>query len=255
MRFGIPVLLAIGIAMTLQSTPGSVRADDKEAKEAKEATDAKDELNDASEKANDAAKVLRDMMSSDDHAIPDWLVAKADGIAVIPNTLKGAFGVGGYGGEGLISKRQGNGWGPPMFIEMGGASIGLQVGVESSDLVLVFTDKKGLDALVKDKVKLGADAAVAAGPVGRKAQAGTNATVDTGIYSYSETKGLFAGVSLEGAVIQIDDSDNQDAYGKPVDAKAVLAGKSDVKTPAVLQPFVTALNETMAMAKSNQASN
>ena len=140
-----------------------------------------------------------------------------------------------------------------MFINMGGASIGLQVGVESSDVVLVFTDEKGLDALVKDKVKLGADASVAAGPVGRKAEAGTNATVDTGIYSYSENKGLFAGVSLDGAVIEIDDSDNQKVYGKEVDAKAVLAGKSELKTPAVLQPFTTALTETMATAK--QASN
>ena len=169
------------------------------------------------------------------------------------NTLKGALGIGGYGGKGLISKRQGGGWSAPMFINMGGASIGLQVGVESSDVVLVFTDEKGLDALVKDKVKLGADASVAAGPVGRKAEAGTNATVDTGIYSYSENKGLFAGVSLDGAVIEIDDSDNQKVYGKEVDAKAVLAGKSELKTPAVLQPFTTALTETMATAK--QASN
>jgi len=240
---GIPAILTIGMMLVLNAAPGPAAADDK------------DKLEDASEKSMDAAKTLREMMASDDHAIPDWMLAKAEGIAVIPNTLKGALGVGGYGGEGLIAKKQGGDWSAPMFIDFGGASIGLQAGVESSDLILVFTSKKGLDALVKDKVKLGADASVAAGPLGRNAEVGTNATVDTAIYTYSRSKGLFAGVALDGAVIQIDDSKNEKVYGKPVDAKAVLAGKSDLKTPEVLMAFETALKETVTTAKANQASN
>jgi len=242
-HIGIPGILTIGMMLVLIAAPRPAAADENK-------------LEDASEKATDAAKVLRDMMAKDDHAIPDWLLAKAHGIAVIPNTLKGGLGIGGYGGQGLISKKQGNGWGAPMFVNMGGATFGLQAGAESSDLVLVFTDEKGLDALVKDKVKLGADASVAAGPVGRHAEVGTNATMDTAIYSYSESKGLFAGITLEGGVLEIDDSENEKVYGKPVDAKAVLAGKSELKTPAVLQPFETALEETMTVAKAKaEASN
>ena len=207
--------------------------------------DDEDPLEDAREKSMDAAETLREIMKTEDHAIPDYLLERAEGIAVIPNTIKGAFGVGGRGGKGLISTRHGNEWSAPLFITIGGASFGLQIGAESSDIILVFTEKKGLASLVEDKVKLGADASVAAGPVGRTAEAGTNVTLDSAIYSYSRSKGLFAGVSLDGTVLDIDDSENEDVYGKKVDAEAILKGKADLPTPEVVQPFMVALREIM----------
>lgn len=230
---GIQGLLTFVVMSALALTPIPALADDD------------GPLDDAREKTQEASETLREMMQTDDHAIPDYLVEQADGIAVIPNTIKGAFGVGGTGGKGLISTRQGDGWSPPLFVTLGGASFGLQIGATSSDIVLVFTDKKGVAALVKDKVKLGADVSIAAGPLGRHAEVGTNATMDTAIYSYSRSKGLFAGAALDGAVIQIDDSENEKVYGKKVDAKMVLAGKSDLSTPEVVQPFVATLRQVM----------
>ena len=202
-------------------------------------------LDDAREKALEASETLREMMQTDDHAIPDYLLERADGIAVIPNTIKGAFGIGGTGGKGLISTRQADGWSAPLFVEFGGASIGLQIGATSSDIVLVFTEKKGLAALMNDKVKLGADVSVAAGPLGRHAEIGTNVTLDTAIYSYSRSKGLFAGAALDGAVIGIDDSENEKVYGKKVDAQKVLRGKSDLPAAELVNPFMVALKEIM----------
>jgi lipid-binding SYLF domain-containing protein len=200
-------------------------------------------LDDAREKAVEAGETLREVMGIEDHAIPDYLLERAEGIAVIPNTIKGAFGIGGRGGKGLISTRQGSDWSAPLYVTIGGASIGLQIGAESSDIVLVFTEKKGLADLVKDKVKLGADLSVAAGPLGRHSEMGTNVTLDAAIYSYSRSKGLFAGAALDGTVIQIDDSENEKVYGKKVDAKSLLAGKSDLVAPDVVQPFLAALRE------------
>ena len=209
-----------------------------------------DRLEDARERALEAAETLREMMQIEDHAIPDYLLARADGIAVIPNTIKGAFGIGGRGGLGLISTRQNGDWSPPLFVSIGGASVGFQIGVEATDLVLVFTEKKGLAALVEDKVKLGADVSVAAGPLGRKAEVGTNATLDAAIYSYSRSKGLFAGAALDGTVLQIDDSENENVYGKKVDARRVLDGKADLSTPAAIRPFLVALNEVVPARES-----
>jgi len=230
-------LLMVMMTLFLAVIPGWVAADD-------------DKLDDARERALQAAETLREMMQIDDHAIPDYLLARADGIAVIPNTIKGAFGIGGRGGLGLISTRQDGDWSPPLFVSLSGASFGLQIGVESTDLVLVFTEKDGVAALIKDKVKLGADVSVAAGPLGRKAEVGTNATLDAAIYSYSRSKGLFAGAALDGTVLQIDDSENENVYGKKVNAKTVSDGKADLATPQVIQPFLAALREVIPVDSS-----
>src|SRR5688572_19424227 len=165
------------------------------------------------ERARKAGETLTEVMGAADNAIPDELLQRAHAIAVIPGVKKGAFGIGGRWGKGLVSHRSAAGkWSTPSFIEMGGASVGFQIGVESSDLILVFMNDEGFRSMLKGKVKLGADAAVAAGPVGRKAEVGTDVRMTSAILSYSRSKGLFAGVALDGAVISIDDSANEKTY-------------------------------------------
>ena len=138
-------------------------------------------------------------------------------------------------------RHEDGGWSPPAYIEIGGGSFGLQIGVQASDVVLVFTDEDGIRGLLKGKLKLGADAAVTAGPVGRKAEAGTDVLLRSGIFAYSRSKGLFAGISLDGSVVTIDDSSNRKAYGKSLTGEQILLGR-EVKPNATVEPFVMALN-------------
>lgn len=207
-------------------------------------------LKDYSERAQSAADVVKETMGIPDNGIPEELMARGKGIAVIPHMIKGAFGIGGRYGKGLVSQRMPNGhWSAPAFVEIGGGSFGLQLGVEATDLVLVFTNESGLDSLMKGKLKLGADAGVAAGPVGRKAEIGTDVRLKSEIYAYSRSKGLFAGLSLDGSVLSIDDNANIKVYGKHVDARDILfTGK--IKPNAVVRPFVDALEKYSPAAKS-----
>jgi lipid-binding SYLF domain-containing protein len=196
---------------------------------------------DAADRAAKAAAVLQDLTVSGDRRIPDAILQRAEAIAVIPHMIKGAFGIGGRYGKGLVSQRNASSsWSAPAFIEIGGGSFGAQLGVESTDLVLVFTDRKALDLLEKGKdLKLGVDASVAAGPIGRSAEAGTNANLATAVYAYSRAKGLFAGVALDGAMLNMDKSMNEKVYGPSVDAKEILSG--NVAPNRGVQPFMDAL--------------
>src|SRR5262252_3029540 len=195
------------------------------------------------ERATDAANVLTQIMNIPENAIPDELMGRAYGIAVIPHVVKGAFGLGGQWGKGLMSQRREDGsWSPPAYVEIGGGSFGLQIGVQASDIVLVFTDESGLKGLLKGKVKLGADASATAGPVGRKAEVGTDVLLRSGIFAYSRSKGLFAGISLDGSVISIDDDANRKVYGKDVTGEQILLGK-EVSLSQTVAPFL----ETLAM--------
>jgi lipid-binding SYLF domain-containing protein len=195
------------------------------------------------ERATEAAKVLTEIMNIPENSVPDELMSRAHGIAVIPHVVKGAFGLGGQWGKGLMSQRREDGsWSPPAYIEIGGGSFGLQIGVQASDVVLVFTDEDGLKGLLKGKLKLGADASVAAGPVGRKAEVGTDVLLKSGVFAYSRSKGLFAGISLDGSVVSIDDSDNHNVYGKGVTGEQILLGNS-VKPNATVEPFLAALQK------------
>jgi len=203
----------------------------------------RDDQKEYADRASDAAQVLTEVMNIPEGGIPDDLMARAQGIAVIPHVVKGAFGFGGSYGKGLMSRRMPNGrWSAPAYIAIGGGSFGLQLGVSATDLVLVFTDHKAIEALLKGKVKLGADASVAAGPVGRTAQVGTDVLLRSGIWSYSRSKGAFAGISLDGAVITIDDSANHEVYGKDVDGADILLEKQVAVNPTV-RPFVDALEK------------
>ena len=195
-----------------------------------------------SERALSAANVLLEITKTPESGIPQDLLNHADAIAVIPNVVKAAFGVGGRHGKGLVARRLPNSsWGAPAFIEVSGGSFGLQLGVSVTDVILVFTHDDGLKGLMDDKVELGGDAGVAAGPVGRSAEAGTNLTFDSPIYSYSRSKGLFAGLALKGTVMTMDGSSNRRLYGEKATGRDILFGTS--LRPAVeTKPFLDALN-------------
>jgi lipid-binding SYLF domain-containing protein len=196
---------------------------------------------DESERAMKAAEVLKEVMQIPENGVPEELMERAVAVAVIPHVVKGAFGVGGRYGKGLVSHRGTDGkWSAPSFISIGGGSFGLQLGVEATDLVLVFTSHEGFKGLLDGKVKLGADATVAAGPVGRKAEVGTDVLLKSAVFSYSRSKGLFAGISLDGAAVTIDDSANHEVYGKAVTGQDVLL-KHNVRMNNVVSPFVRAL--------------
>src|SRR5215467_555068 len=195
------------------------------------------------ERAADAAKVLSEIMSIPENSIPQELMAHAHGIAVIPHVVKGAFGVGGQWGKGLMSQRREDGrWSAPAYIEVGGGSFGPQIGVQASDIVLVFTDEEGIRGILKGKVKLGADASATAGPVGRNAEVGTDVLLRSAVFAYSRSKGLFAGISLDGSVIGMDDSANRKIYGNNATGEDILLGKG-VRTNNVVQPFVAELQK------------
>lgn len=193
------------------------------------------------ERAADAVNVLTEIMKIPENSIPEDLMARAHGIAVIPHVVKGAFGIGGQWGKGLMSQRREDGtWSAPAYIEIGGGSFGLQIGVQANDIVLVFTDEDGIKGILKGKVKLGADASATAGPVGRKAEVGTDVLLRSAVFAYSRSKGLFAGISLDGSVIGMDDNANRKIYGDNVTGENILLGKA-VRTNNVVQPFVTEL--------------
>jgi lipid-binding SYLF domain-containing protein len=195
------------------------------------------------DRATEATNVLNEVMSIPESSIPEELMARAHGIAVIPHVVKGAFGIGGQWGKGLMSQRHEDGkWSPPAYIEIGGGSFGLQIGVQATDLVLVFTDENGLKGLLKGKLKLGADASATAGPVGRKAEVGTDVLLRSAVFAYSRSKGLFAGVSLDGSVVGIDESANRNVYGGEVTAEQILL-KNDVRSNATVLPFLTTLEK------------
>jgi len=179
-----------------------------------------------------AAEVFRDIMNAPDQGIPHDLLESAKCIAIIPGEVKFAFIFGGNYGRGLATCRTGHGWSAPMFLAIDGGSVGYQIGGSSTDLVMLFMNDHALQSLLSDKFKLGADASVAAGPVGRNATAATDLKLSAEILSYSRTKGVFAGVSLDGAVVQADKSGDKAMYGNDVDRHEILSGRVAVPVSA-----------------------
>jgi SH3 domain-containing YSC84-like protein 1 len=168
--------------------------------------------------------VLHELMATPDKGIPEDVAAKATCVAVIPGFKKGAFIVGGQYGQGVVTCRTGHGWSAPAFIQLTGASFGFQAGGQSTDLVLLTTTHDAFQRLLQDKVKLGGDLAVAAGPVGRNAQASTTELANAAILTYSRSKGLFAGVDLTGDVVHQNTDDTRDYYGKDLSFETILSG-------------------------------
>jgi len=191
-----------------------------------------------------ATNVLNEIMGTPDQGIPSGLLNDAVCVGIIPSEIKFAFGFGGHYGRGvLVCRRGGNGvWGAPSMFTVGGGSFGFQIGGKSTDVVFLVMNSDGARKLVQDSVKLGAEASAAAGPVGRSAQGATDAQLHAEILSYSRSQGLFAGVSLSGAVVKQDEDDNQKLYGRKVTAKEILIDGT-VRTPRAAQPLDSALTK------------
>jgi SH3 domain-containing YSC84-like protein 1 len=201
-------------------------------------------LKDEAEQSVKSAKVLREIMDTPDKEIPDELLGRAECVAVFPSVIKAGFIVGGRGGRGVASCRTPTGptgWSAPAYFNLGGGSVGLQIGAESTDFVLLFMNRDGLNSLLSNKFTLGADASIAAGPVGRAAGAETDAVMKAQILSYSRSRGLFAGVELKGVVITPDEGDMRDVYGDGVTAKEVLR-ENKVTAPEGVREFPQTLS-------------
>ena len=192
------------------------------------------------ERIREAATVLNEIHAVPDKDIPQELWTRAECVIVVPSLKKAAFLIGGEYGKGLMSCRHSGEWSAPIFMQVGKGSWGLQIGAQSIDLVLLVMNASGMEKMLRNKVSLGAEASIAAGPVGRDARAATDAQLKAEILSYSRTQGLFAGVNLSGGVVKPDVEDNADLYGSKASPRDVVMGGT-VKAPAVTEPFMTAL--------------
>jgi lipid-binding SYLF domain-containing protein len=188
-----------------------------------------------------AHAVLHELMDTPDKGIPLGIAAKAHCVIVVPSFKKAAFGIGAEYGQGVATCRHGAVWSAPVFIQLTGASFGFQIGGESSDIVLIGLNSRSLDDLLKDKVKLGADAAVAAGPVGRDSQAATTELANAEFVTYSRSKGLFAGIDLNGDEVHQNSKDTEAFYGSNISFHQILNG--GVPTPPAARHFVRTCNE------------
>jgi lipid-binding SYLF domain-containing protein len=204
---------------------------------------AKDDKEKNADRLDDAATLFSEIMGAPDKSIPQDLLNKSQCIVLVPGLKKGALGFGGKYGRGfaLCRAASGTGWGPPAAIRIEGGSVGFQIGFSSSDVVLLVMNERGMKKLTASKFTIGAEATAAAGPVGRDATAQTDALMTAEILSWSRSKGLFAGVSLDGATLRNDIDENQIMYGQRWDSKTILT--SGAKTPATAGKLMTVLNK------------
>src|SRR5258707_10870996 len=193
----------------------------------------------AAERAQAAAAVLNEIQGAPDKGIPEEVLGSAECVAVVPSMLKGGFIVGGKYGRGLASCRTAKGWSAPAFFVVTGGSVGFQIGGQAVDLVMLIMNKDGMKHLLSSQFALGADASVAAGPVGRHAEGNTDWKMRAEVLTYSRARGVFAGVSLNGAVIKQDKDSTRELYGHMLSFPASLQG--DVDPPAGANPFLTSL--------------
>lgn len=189
-----------------------------------------------------SARVFREVMRAPDKAIPRELLGSARCVAIIPGEKKAAFIFGASYGKGLATCRTAKGWSAPLFLAVGGGSWGLQIGGSSTDIVMIFKSEHGMRSLLSDKFKIGADATAAAGPVGRQTAADTDLKMNAEILTYSRSKGVFAGISLDGAVVRADRTGDQAMYGADVERRQILDGA--VPVPRAAQTLIGELSES-----------
>ena len=192
------------------------------------------------DRLHNSVEVLQSIMSTPDKGIPEEVLSAAKCIVVVPHLIKGGFIIGGKHGRGIASCRTAEGWSAPAFISVGGGSWGLQIGVEGVDLVMLIMNDRGLQHLLSSKFELTGEGSVAAGPIGRHASAGTDWMLNTEVLTYSRSKGVFAGLTLEGAVIQQDNDSTRAIYGHHMMFRSILSGKA--ATPASAVEFVKAVS-------------
>ena len=194
-----------------------------------------------------AGVVLNETMASAGHQLPQAMLADAYGVAIIPNVIKGSFIVGARHGRGLLFIREENGiWRAPVFITLTGGNIGWQVGLQSSDIILVFKTPKSVEGVLSGRLTLGADAAVAAGPVGRQAAAATDERFQAEIYAYSRSRGLFAGVSIDGSVLRMDQFATSAYYRSPAPGQPVIVPPSAQQLTQTIVAYASAASPTAA---------
>lgn len=199
---------------------------------------------------SDSGKILTELTSAPDDAIPETVLANAKCVAVVPDMVKGGFVIGGQHGRGVATCRTANGWTAPAFFTLTGGSWGAQIGAESVDLVMLFMNQKGVDQLLQANWKVGGQASVAAGPVGREASASTDWKLRSQILTYSRTKGLFAGLSLSGANVRQDDDSTKAFYGKDYDFRTLLGGK--IQPPTQAREFLASVRQNFREANAAQ---
>ncbi len=202
----------------------------------------KDEM----KRLDESVGILHDLRATPEKGIPDELWNKAECVLVIPSLKKAALGIGGEYGSGVLSCRHASGWSAPVFMQLAKGSWGLQIGAQEIDLVLLVMNKRGMQKLLEDKVSLGADASVAAGPVGRSANAATDAQMSAEMLAYSRSQGLFAGIDISGGVLHPDKEADARAYGPNATARDVLEGTGHVVVPSAAKTFVTSLEREVS---------
>ena len=196
----------------------------------------------------DAGTVIRELRSAPDSGIPDSIWDRARCVAVMPGVKKAAFLIGGEFGKGVVSCRTALGWSAPVFLTLEKGSFGAQIGAESTDVVLLIMNERGMERLLQDKVTLGADASLAAGPIGRSGTAATDAQLTAEMLSYSRSRGLFAGIDLSGGLLRPDNNASRAFYGHAVANRELLFGRATERIPAAANPFIAALKGTQRTA-------
>jgi len=192
-----------------------------------------------------STEVMEELLAMPEQNIPTWLMQRAHAVAVVPDVIKVGLGIGGRRGKGVLVVRRDNGtWSNPVFVNLTGGSFGFQVGVQSTDVVLVFTSRQSIEGIVGGKITLGADAAVAAGPVGRQSSAATDIGLSAQVYSYSRSSGLFAGVALDGSAMTIDNRSNEAFYGRPGVLASEIIRSDAPSAPAPAQNFIAAIERS-----------
>lgn len=189
------------------------------------------------DRLSSATRTLQEIEATPDKSIPRSILSDAKCVAVVPGFKKGAFVVGGEYGQGVATCRTARGWSAPAFIQMRGGSFGFQIGGQSTDLILVAVNQRGMQDLLKSKFKIGGNASAAAGPVGRDASAATNLTLKSELLTYSRSQGVFAGVDLSGTMVNQNVEDTRAFYGTDVPFSTILEGNK--ATPAAARPFVS----------------
>ncbi|WP_263384105.1 lipid-binding SYLF domain-containing protein [Granulicella arctica] len=214
------------------------------------AAHAADDAAKLSERLSNAQAVVKEVMATPDKGIPTSILAGASCVVVIPSFKKGAFVVGGQYGQGVATCRTPKGWSAPVFVQLAGGSFGFQIGGQSTDLILVAMNQNGLSDMLKNKFKIGGDAAASAGPVGRNAQAGTDWKLNAEFLTYSRSKGLFAGIDLDGTVLSQNQDDTRTIYGADVPFETILKGNK--ATPPAAIPFVRTVAHAFVTSKDAQ---
>jgi SH3 domain-containing YSC84-like protein 1 len=246
-------LAMLGTAVLMVASAGRINAQssDPNSDDASATSESTKDQSDIEKRIKNAAQVLEEVMGQKDKAIPDKIMSDAECVAVVPSMVKIAIGFGGSHGKGVATCRTANGWSAPAPFSVTGGSWGLQIGGQAIDLVMLVMNKKGMDALLSSKFKIGADASAAAGPVGRQSEASTDWKMKAEVLTYSRARGVFAGIDLSGAKLSQDADETRILFGKMVPFATILSGK--IAPPSGSEPFLAAVRKYAAQSREQGA--